>query len=59
MQVCYFRDSLGNEYSRILPLVEGLASLQYRVFPNVVGDITLSVGWPEGLSAAVAFGFAF
>lgn len=59
VQLCYFHDSLGNEYSRVLPLIEGLASLQYRVFPNVIGDITLSAGWPEGVGASVSFGFAF
>ncbi|WP_457638526.1 hypothetical protein [Oceanithermus sp.] len=58
-QLCYLRDSLGNEFVRFLPLFEGLASLQYRVVPNVVGDITLSAGWPEGLGASVSFGFAF
>ncbi|WP_457630385.1 hypothetical protein [Oceanithermus sp.] len=58
-QLCYFHDSLGGEFSRIWPLVEGLGSLQYRIFPNVVGDITVSAGWPEGLGAAVSFGFAF
>ena len=59
VQLCYFRNSLGSEYKRIWPLFEGLGSLQYRVFPNVVGDITLSAGWPEGVSASVSFGFAF
>ena len=59
VQICYFRDRLGADYNRVQPLFEGLASLQYRVFPNVVGDITLSAGWPEGFSAAVAFGFGF
>ncbi|WP_457629134.1 hypothetical protein [Oceanithermus sp.] len=58
-QLCYLRDSLGQEIRRLLPVVEGLASLQYRVFPNVVGDITISGGWPEGMGASVGFGFAF
>lgn len=58
-QLCYLRDSLGQEIRRLLPVVEGLTSLQYRVFPNVVGDVSLSLGWPEGVGAAVAFGFAF
>ncbi len=59
LQLCYLRDSLGHDNTRLWPLLEGLASLQFRVVPNIVGDITLSAGWPEGVSAAVAFGFAF
>lgn len=58
-QLCLLRDGRGTELRRLWPLVEGVASLQYRVFPNVVGDVSLSAGWPEGLGAAVAFGFAF
>ncbi len=58
-QLCLLRDSHGAEIRRLWPLLEGVASLQYRVFPNVVGDVSLSAGWPEGLGAAVAFGFAF
>lgn len=58
-QLCLLRDVHGTELRQFRPLVEGVASLQYRVFPNVVGDVSLSLGWPEGLGAAVAFGFAF
>ncbi|WP_457634324.1 hypothetical protein [Oceanithermus desulfurans] len=58
-QLCRLRDVHGAELRRLWPLVEGVASLQYRIFPNVVGDVSLSAGWPEGLGAAVAFGFAF
>ncbi|ADR37477.1 hypothetical protein Ocepr_2026 [Oceanithermus profundus DSM 14977] len=58
-QLCRLRDVHGTELRQFRPLVEGVASLQYRVFPNVVGDVSLSAGWPEGLGAAVAFGFAF
>lgn len=58
-RLCILRGTSGATIRRLLPLAEGLASLQYRVVPNVVGDISLSLGWPEGLGAAVAFGFAF
>jgi hypothetical protein len=58
-QLCLLRDARGTQIRRLWPLVEGVASLQYRVFPNVVGDVSVSAGWPEGLGAAVAFGFAF
>ncbi|GEM_PF-4908823 len=58
-QLCRLRDVHGAELRQFRPLVEAVASLQYRVFPNVVGDVSLSLGWPEGLGAAVAFGFAF
>ena len=58
-QLCMLRDAHGRELRIVRPLVEGLVSLQYRVVPNVVGDVTLSAGWPEGLGASVGFGFAF
>ena len=59
LQLCYLRDSLGHDTTRVLPVFEGLASLQFRVVPNILGDVSVSGGWPEGIGASVSFGFGF
>ena len=43
----------------VLPLVEALANLQLRVIPNVIAELSLTFGFPEGLGGAVGFALAY
>ena len=56
-QFCY---PIGKEEDfELLPLVEGVANLQLRVLPNVIADVSLMAGFPQGVGGAVGFAFAY
>ena len=57
LSVCY--PLAGGGAAMVQPSVEGAANLQFRVIPNVIADVTFTLGFPEGLGGAVGFALAY
>jgi len=58
IRVCYPVSDEKKDF-KVLPLVEGVANLQLRVVPNVIADVTLMAGFPNGVGGAVGFALAY
>ncbi len=56
LRLCYPAGGGGIE---VRPLIEGILNLQFQVIPNVIGDVSFSLGYPEGLLGSVGFALAF